>query len=138
MKLARSNAIIAMTPYGNSDYRNYAGFPVAVDLGENTAILCGDSVGEIPIGVITEGAKAPEKVSVAIAAGGLAGTVRVKLLAPVTAPGVLLKLVITVAGVAFGPDNGSGERIVMAQALETGAAGELIEAVLFKPLVYAS
>jgi len=58
--------------------------------------------------------------------------------APLTAPGTLLKLVDVSAQIAFGPDTGTGARVVMAQSLEAGAAGELIEAVLFKPITYAS
>jgi hypothetical protein len=134
MKLCRTNALLPFPPYQSEDYTAKAGYPVLLEDG--AAIIAGDATGDPPFGVIVEGAKAPEKVTVAVAAGGLAGTVRVKLAQAVTAPGTLLKLVDTAAGVAFGPDTGTGARIVMAQALETGAIGELIEAVLFKPITY--
>jgi hypothetical protein len=81
--------------------------------------------------------KAGEQVSVAIASGGLAGTVRLKLGAPVTSIGQELKLISGPGGCLFGPATG-GERIVMAQALETGVADEKIEAVIFRPQYYAS
>lgn len=138
MKLARTNALIPLTPNASADYSDKAGYPVLIEVSDGTAILSGDATGDPPFGVIVEGAKAPEKVTVAVAAGGLAGTVRVKLNQAVTVPGTLLKLVDAAAGVAFGPDTGAGARIVMAQALETGAIGELIEAVLFKPISYAA
>lgn len=136
MKLARTNALLPFPTYQSEDYTTRAGYPVLLEDG--AAIMAGDATGDPPFGVIVEGAKAPEKVTVAVAAGGLAGTVRVKLVQAVTAPGTLLKLVDHASGVAFGPDTGTGARIIMAQALETGAIGELIEAVLFKPISYAS
>lgn len=137
MKLARSNAVIPMPTSPETDTFGMEGFPVDAN-SDGTVDLCADAGGNPPFGVIILGAKHPGQVSIAVAAGGLAGTVRVKLLLPVTAPGILLKLVDVAAQVAFGPDTGTGARVVMAQALEAGAAGELIEAVLFKPISFAS
>ena len=137
MKLARSNALLPFVPYDSGNYVDKAGYPVVIEPSDGSVQLAGDATGEPPAGVIVHGAVAPEKVTVAIAAGGLAGTVRLKLLQAATA-GKLLKLVTVNGAVAFGPDTGNGERIVMAQALEAGAAGELIEGVIFKPIYYAS
>ena len=79
---------------------------------------------------MTDG-KAGERVTIALSAGGLAGTVRAKLAAPVTYPSQYLQ--ITPDGRVV-PDTGSGERLLVAQAIETGAVDELIEAVLFRPV----
>ena len=138
MKLARTNALIPLLPYDSADYLGKEGYAAAVEPSDGTVILCGDATGDPPFGVIVHGAKAPDKATVAVAAGGLAGTVRVKLLQAVPAAGTLLKLVDGSLGTGFGPDTGSGARIVMAQALEPGAVDELIEAVLFKPISYAA
>ncbi len=137
MKLARTNAVIPMPTSPETDTFGMEGYPVDAN-SDGTVDLCGDAGGNPPFGIIMLGAKHPGQTSIALAAGGLAGTVRVKLLLPVTAPGTLLKLVDAADRVAFGPDTGTGARIVMAQALEAGAANELIEAVLFKPITYAS
>jgi hypothetical protein len=137
MKLARTNALIPMPTSSATDTYGKEGYPVDAN-SDGTVDLCADATGNPPFGVIVLGAEHPGKVTVAVAAGGLAGTVRVKLLQAVMAPGALLKLVDSAGVIAFGPDTGTGARVVMAQALETGAANELIEAVLFKPISYAS
>lgn len=137
MKLSRTNALIPMPTSTETDTFGKEGYPVDAN-SDGTVDLCQDAEGNPPFGVIVLGAEHPGVVAVAVAAGGLAGTVRVKLLQAVTAPGVLLRLVDVGGEIAFGPDPGTGARVVMAQALETGAVGELIEAVLFKPITYAS
>lgn len=137
MKLARTNALLPFAPYDSGDFTGKEGYPVLFESSENAVQLAADATGEPPFGVIVHAAKNPELVTVAIAAGGLAGTVRLRLLQPTTA-GKFLKVVTVGGATAFGPDTGTGERIVMAQALESGAAGELIEGVIFKPIYHAS
>ena len=137
MKLARTNALVPMPTSPETDTFGMEGYPVDAN-SNGTVDLCQDSQGNPPFGVVVLGAKHPGKVTIAVAAGGLAGTVRVKLVQPVTFVGTLLQLADGTGVVGFGPDTGSGVRIVMAQALETGAANELIEAVLFKPITHGS
>ena len=137
MKLARTNALIPVPTNSSDVVFDKEGYAVTL-VSDGTVSIHGDAVGGSPFGVLVLGAKYPGKVTVAVAAGGLAGTVRVKLLQAVTEAGSYLKLVDSANGCAFGPDPSTGERIVMGQALETGAIGELIEAVIFKPIYYAS
>lgn len=136
MKLCRTNAILPLPTAADAPLAGREGYAVA--LVDGKVYIHGDAGDAGVFGVLLEAVPFPEKASVAVAAGGLAGTVRVKLAQAVAAPGTLLKLVDTAAGSAFGPDTGAGARVLMAQALETGAIGELIEAVLFKPVYIAA
>lgn len=126
--IARENALIALTPA--ADQTGKEGY--AVELSTGQASVC-NATTDLPFGVITDGAATTGKSSVAVCAGGFAGTVRIKLGAtPGTVnAGTLLQL--NADGTA-NADAGSGSRVVFAQALESGAADELVEAVLFKPL----
>lgn len=139
MQLARSNAILSFPTNTEAEVSTFGqeGRPAMVN-ADGTVEVSADALGNPPIGVILLGAQHPGRATVALAAGGLAGTVRVKLVQPVNAPGTLLRLHDSAGGVGFAPDPGSGARVVMAQALETGAIDELIEAVLFKPITYAA
>jgi hypothetical protein len=131
--IVRENAILPFTAL--HDMTGMEGRPIGYENGTNVQVSA-DAGGSLPIGVLLKGGKAGETVSVAIAAGGLSGTVRLLIAAPVNV-GQYLRLVDGTSRCLFGP-AGSGERIVMAQALETGLAGEKIEAVLFKPEYFAS
>jgi len=133
MKLARTNAIIPLPTSADYPLAGKEGYAVA--LIDGYASIQDDAAGT-PFGVLLEAGDVPGKASVAVLAGGLAGTVRVKLVQAVEAIGTDLQLVGSAGGCGFGPDAGAGERVVTAQALETGAIGELIEAVLFKPKYY--
>lgn len=139
VSIVRDNAILPF-PAGQ-DLTGQEGRPVIVDPGTPgfpVWLIDDPTESYVPIGVIVKGCKAGETASIAIAAGGLAGTVRLKLAAPVTSAGTHLKLATLGSSCAFAPDNGSGARTVMAQALEAGLAEEKIEAVLFKPEFFAS
>lgn len=127
--IVRDNAILPFTAL--DDITGKEGYPVVYE-NQDYVQIAGDSAGALPLGILLKGGKAGETVSVAIASGGLAGTVRLKLGAPVTAIGQFLRMIDSPGGCTFAPDS-SGERIVMAQALETGLADEKIEAVLFTP-----
>lgn len=137
MKLARTNALIPISTDEDEPLAGKEGYAVSL-LPSGAVAPHGDAVGGSPFGVLVQADGYPGKATVAVAAGGLAGTIRVKLLQAVTEVGAYLKLVDSAGGCGFGPDGGTGERIVMGQALETGAIGELIEAVIFKPIYYAS
>jgi len=127
--IARENAVIILTP--TSDHTGKEGYFVDVDATEKAALI--DATTDLPFGVILEGATTAGKSAIAAAAGGFKGTVRVKLgAAPGTVrAGVLLQ---TNNDGTVRADAGTGARVLTAQALESGAAGELIEAVLFKPI----
>ena len=92
-----------------------------------------DATTDLPFGAILEGAGTTSKSSIAVAAGGFRGTVRLKLDAT---PGTVKTgtLLQTTATGTVKADAGSGSRVLIAQALEAGNANELIEAVLFKPI----
>jgi hypothetical protein len=121
--IARSNAIIPITPA--ADHTGKEGYAVVIVGGEASIVTSNTAA---PIGVITEGAPTSGKDSVALIGGGLAGTVKVKL---GTSPGTVnlgTYLEIKADG-TFKADAGTSGT-VCALALESGAAGELIEAAL--------
>lgn len=123
--IARENAIIPLTPA--ADYTGYEGY--FVKAAGSTVTLCTGTT-DSPLGVITSEAAATGKVSVAIIGAGLAGTVKVKVTA--SSPGSIvlgspLELAAEDGTVKLGTGGGA---TVVATAMETGAAGELIEAVL--------
>lgn len=131
--IALENAILALTPA--ADQTGKEGYFVDLDASERATLI--DAATDLPFGVLLEGAAATGKSSIAVGSGGFRGAVRVKLGAtPGTVKaGTLLQL--NADGTAKA-DAGSGQRVVVAQALESGAASELIAAVLFKPVSYAS
>ena len=127
--IAKDNAIITLTPA--ADQTGKEGYLVEVDANEKASVI--DSISDLPFGVILEGAPTTGKSSIAVAAGGFHGTVRLKLDA---APGTVKTgtwLQSTATGTVKA-DAGAGSRVLIAQALEAGAANELIEAILFKPI----
>lgn len=129
--LARENAVLALTPA--ADQTGKEGYLVKLDSGGAAALV--SSGADQPFGVIVDGAALAGKSAIAVAAGGFRGTVRLKLDA---SPGTVLAgtfLQATSSGTVKA-DALTGTRVVVAQALEAGAAGELIEAVLFKPIAY--
>lgn len=133
MKLARTNALIPIPTDPAEPIVGKEGY--AATLIDGKAYVADDPASS-PFGVIVEAGDT--QATIAACAGGLAGTVRVKLAAAVTIIGRDLSLVSTAQGCAFGPAPGTGARVILAQSLETGAIGELIEAILFKPIEYSS
>ncbi len=123
--LARTNAILSFE--AAADLTGYVGRFVVLSAGK-VALVSSATVK--PLGVLLTDGKAGERVTVAIGAGGLAGTVRVKLAAAVSTVGAYLQ---TTADGRTQADAATGARTVVAQALETGAIDELIEAVLIAP-----
>ncbi len=127
--IARENAVLSLTP--SADQTGKEGYLVDVDSSEKASLI--DATTDLPFGVILEGGSTSGKSAIAVAAGGFKGTVRLKLGAtPGTVKtGVLLQ---TNNDGTVRADAGTGSRVLTAQALESGAAGEFIEAVLFKPI----
>lgn len=128
----------AILPYPtDADHSDKDGYFVSLnqDTGK-VSIVAGATAA--PHGVILDGAEAGDSDSIALSAGGLPGTVEVKLSAnPGTVKrGTLLALDAATLGTVKA-DPATGARVLVAQALEAGTAGELIEAVLLYPQVIA-
>ena len=122
----RDNGVIPMTP--NETHVGKEGFAVKVSSGK-AALVTGAT--DIPIGVILDGEDTAGNSSVAVCELP-GGTVRVKLDGTPGTVAVGTYLTITATG-TFKADAGSGSRVQCARALQSGAANELIEAILFKP-----
>lgn len=124
--IARENAIIPLTPA--ADYTGKEGYFVKNN-GSGLATLCTNTT-DAPLGVIVGGADTTGKASVAIHGAGLAGTVKVKVTA--TSPGTI----VLGSGLELAAEDGTvklatgGGATVVGIALESGAAGELVEAAL--------
>lgn len=120
--IARNNAIIQVTP--SADHTGKEGYAVKFTNGE--AVLCSANT-DSPQGIILEGSTTDGEDSIAIIAGGLAATVKVKLS---SSPGTvnLGTLLEIVAGGTWKADAGTSGTVA-AMALESGTADELIEAV---------
>lgn len=121
----RDKAVVVLTPL--ADHREKEGFFILA-----TGALPSDAAG-IPLGVIVQGENTDGNDTVATPAFG--GTVTVKLSASpgTVAKGTYLVLDGTTLG-AVKQDPGTGSRVRVARALESGVAGELIEAYLVEPL----
>ena len=124
--LARTNAILPFE--ASADLTGHVGRFVVLNAGKVALV---SSATQRPFGVLLTDGKVGESVTVAVGAGGLAGTIRVKLAAIVANPGIDLQLN---ANGGVQSDAGTGARVIVAQSLETGVTGELIEAVLFRPV----
>lgn len=123
MSQPRSNAIIPITPA--ADHSGKEGYAVKIVSGEAALVTANT---DAPVGVIIEGQDTTGKDSVALIGSGLSGTVPVKLSA---SPGTvnLGTYLEIVADGTFKADAGTSGT-VCAMALESGTAGEIIEAVL--------
>jgi hypothetical protein len=123
----RDNAIVALTPA--VDQTGKEGYFVENSTGR---VAVSNAATDLPVGVIVDGETTSGKSSVALM--NFAGTVRVKLSGTVAA---LAKLQLSTDGTCV-TDATSGARVIVAQALEAGVSGDLIEAALYGPLVYTS
>jgi hypothetical protein len=130
----KANAIIALTPA--ADQSAYEGYFVELD-GSGNAAVC-NAATDIPLGVILDGEPTTGKTSIAVATG-FCGTALVKCAAT---PGTIVKgSYLVLDGTTLGAvklDPATGARTRVARALEAGAAGALIEAVLIDPIHSAS
>lgn len=116
---------------GNSaaDLTGKKGFFVEFTSGN---IQLADNAADLPIGVLGDG----DATGGSVITTAAPGTVKVKLSgSPGTvSPGTYLTLV---AGGTAGADTGTGARVQVARALESGTADELIEAILVEPVALA-
>jgi hypothetical protein len=123
----RDNAIIPLTPA--ADQTDKEGYFVETSSG-NAAVV--NAATDLPTGVIVDGETTSGLSSVALMNFG--GTVRVKLSGNVNK---LAKLQLAADGTVV-TDAATGARVIVAQALEAGVSGDLIEAAFYGPIVYAS
>ena len=133
MKLTRTNAILPFlrpVDFGSAASNDLIGLPVRFDGG---TLLPWEPDVIPPAGVIIHADD--ELVSVAMHSGGLAGTVKVKLLEAVSRGDELyVAQNNNVNGYASAAGNSfTGATWLCAQALEAGVEGEMVEAVLFRP-----
>ena len=124
-KLTRENAILPIE--AAVDLTGKEGSLVVWD--GTDLVLASDPLENV-FGAVLVGAAAGEPSSIAIAAGGLAGTVKIRLEGAITAVGSLL-----MASATGGAILATATNKAFAMALETGVADEHIEAVLFKPVI---
>lgn len=124
----RENAVIPQTP--SVTHVSKEGY--LVDLADGTATI--SSSATVPAkGVILEGQATTGEDSIGIL-GALAGTVRLKTSGAITKGAQVCQA----ADGTIVTDAGSGARVAVGIALETGASGDLIEVATFTPRIYAS
>ena len=128
-KLLLDQGVIALTP--TADQTLLRGYFVEASSG--SAAIC-NAATDLPIGVIVDGGLTTGKSSIAVSPGLV---VPVKVTA--TSPGtVVLGTYLTLKNDGtVQADAGSGDRVQVARALESAAAGEIISAVLINPVAIA-
>jgi hypothetical protein len=127
MSIVRKEAIIALTPA--ADHSEKEGY--FINLTAGVPVVC-SAVTDVPFGVLIDGEEANGVDSVGVCGGNLP-TILVKLSGSVS-KGQTLQLHSDGSCVV---DAGSGARVVVAQALEDGVSGDLIEAVILTPVKYS-
>lgn len=128
--LARLTAIIPLV--AAADQTGKEGY--FVEIASNTQASVCNSATDAAYGVILEGAESGKKSSIGVL-GGISGTVRVKVGTAITNLGAMLALK---SDGTVQPDAGTGARVLVGRPCELGAVDELIEAVVFNPVVFAS
>jgi hypothetical protein len=132
-KLTRENAILTFPT--TEDLRSRIGEAVSLSLPQNIPTIEPlAEVGATPFGIVIHADA--DQASVVPLAGGLAGTVKLKLQ---TAAYAGNELYVDSTGNTHGfadavEENPSG-KYLCAVALESGVAGEQIEAILFRPVL---
>lgn len=125
-KLVYDSGIIPLTP--TADQTGSRGIFVEASSG-SAAIV--NAATDLPLGVIVDGALTTGKSAIAV---GIGMVVPVKVTG--TSPGTIaLGTYLTVkSDGTVQADAGSGNRVQVARALESGAANEIIAAVLLQPV----
>jgi hypothetical protein len=119
----RTNGILPFKSTADLSSKN--GYAVVIDPANAGQVIVQDDELVATFGVITQGATISGANSVAIAYGGVAGTVLVKL----ASAAVVGDLLSSDANGAF--DTSSA--VISAMAVEAGSTGDLVEAVLVTP-----
>ena len=135
MSQPRTNQIFAITP--DADHSGKEGYFVDI-VADETSISADPTVA--PFGVILEGDDATAANGRdSVATPGVKGTVPVKITD--TDPGAIAlgtKLILAAEDGTVKADTGAGARVIVAEAMEAGAAEEKIEARLIEPQVIAA
>jgi hypothetical protein len=126
--IRRTNALVALTP--TADHSECEGYFVKLSSGSAALV---SSASDAVYGVILDGQPTTGFDSIACCWGGAVGVVDIKLAAsPGTVnAGTLLELT---ANGTVKASTGTAGTILVAQALESGSANELIQAVLIRPV----
>ena len=135
--IVNEKAVIALTP--NEDHSAKEGYLVTLSGTVGTLVTAGAAATAKPIGVIITGYPTGT-LKDDIATHKFAGIVKVATAATPGSivAGSLLALDGTTGG-AVKLDPGTGARVVVGQALEdVGTGGDLINALLSAPIVYAA
>ncbi len=127
MAIAKETAILAMTP--GADHSQKEGY--FVKLSSGNPIVC-TAATDVPFGIIIEGENTSGQDSIGVLGGNLP-IVHVKTSGNVS-KGNYLQLAADGSVVA---DVGSGARVIVGRAIEDGVSGELVQAIVFNPIVYA-
>ena len=125
--IVNEKALVALTPA--ADQSDLEGYFVEAS-GANVAVC--NSAADLPLGVIVDGEGTTGKSTIALS-DAFSGIVTVKVTG--TSPGTINRgtyLTLKADGTVQA-DAGTGARVQVARALESGAANELIQAVLLKP-----
>lgn len=129
-KLAFAEPVLPFTPADDQTLKK--GFFVEKSTGSTVAVC--NAATDVPIGVIVDGQPTTGKSSIAPCGSG--AIVKVKCAA--TAGSIVLGSYLVLDGTTYGAvklDPGTGSRVQVARALETGANDALIDAVLIDPVV---
>lgn len=128
-KFVKDSAVLSLPVSGVEDHSDKKGSLVKLSSG---AAALNDSATAEAFGVILDGEKAGGRDSVGVLGGNI-GTVKLKLGGNVTVIGSRLQ---QKSDGTVQVDAGTGSRVVMAKALELGSTNELIECVVFTPVVF--
>ena len=129
-KLTRQNAIL---PFPTSSSQEDSLFGLIVGLFNGVLIPLSPGSAAAPLGVCVHYDEAGSPASVALMSGGLGGTVKLKLDGAVSVGDFLI---LGDGGLIYAdPETGAREQV--GQAMEAGVSGDLVECVIFKPIVLA-
>lgn len=126
--IRKTNAHVALTP--TADHSDYEGHFVKLSSGSAALVT---SASDAVYGVITDGQPTTGQDSIACSWGGFVGFVDVKLAASPGTVNLGTLLELTANGTVKASTGTAGTTLV-AQALESGSANELIQAVLIRPV----
>lgn len=131
-KTVTADAVLSFP--GAADYSNNRGFFVRFNGTADQVALIATPASQRPLGVIVDGQPTTGLNSVALCGSGIVAKVKCAASAGTINPGTLLQLDGTTLG-AVAADAGTGGRVIVGKALETGANNALIDAVLFTEYV---
>ncbi len=130
--IARDLALIALNSASDLSGKEGYFIKVAGDGVSVTAVTA--AATDVPLGVVSAEAAAGANAGILIG-GAFQGTTRVKL-SPTPGAVILGSYLVITADGSVRLDPGSGARVQVARAVESGVANERVEAVLLPPVVF--